>query len=568
MILLPQISHLDLVPTGFHDRRSPGASIKLELKDTAPGRRESVITLGGRTYRLTLTERSYGPPLLGIDRDGDGKVGPQEERPMDPEQAVDQDGNALKFYRAKRLIPAPFGRVEVGLSFSYAPKYPSFYAFVDFGRRGTVALGRRRLRAELQDRLHQGDFSLPPDAKGNGIRLRLDLNENGKFDSRGEDFIVGKPFRIDGQVYEARVPRADGAQVEIRPTTADVAEVPPPYIARRGEPLPAFSGTTLDGKSLRYPDDFRGKPLLVDFVGRWSNETEAAAPALAELHRTTGLPIVAVGIDYPDYGPKLAEHAQKLAMTWPILFDKEGWSGPIAQALNVTRIPARFLVDGATGKLLATPEELDNDHLAGTLERLGFKPTPEVRKLAEIQIPADVRDKALYREVERRVREDQRARLHSGSGGDPEGLFEWWEEVDRENLQWLKGLLAKRGWPGKSVLGEKGSNKVWLMVQHCDRDRPFQMFALELLAKAVKKGEASGQNLAYLTDRVRVGMGQPQVYGTQMTSAGGWLRAMPVEDPANVDKRRAEVGLGPLEEYVRKSAEQFRLPTSPPKKGG
>lgn len=565
MIFLPQTSHLDLLPSGVHDRRIPGPNAKVNLKDAGPGLREGTITLGGQSYRLTLRERSYGAPLLGLDGNRDGKIEPDEILPMSREAAQDEKGKPLAFFRAARSVRAPYGKGNLNLNLTYAPKYPSFYAFVDSGRRGFVQVGPHRYRAELRDLLHRGDFSAAPDAEGRGIRLVLDVNGNGKFDSRGETFTVGKPFRIGGQTYDARVPKPDGSVIEIAPSPAEAVEVAPPYVPRWGHPLPAFTGTTIDGKAVRFPDDFRGKPLLVDFMGLWSDDTEEAAPALASLHRDTGLAIVSVGIGYPEDAPKLAAFAKAQGIVWPLLFDKAGWDGPIAQSLNAIRVPTRFLLDGE-GRVLAFGGELDNAHLGATLQRHRFASTAPTDRMSRLEIPKDVKDVALYREIQRRVRVDQSARKHSMSGGEPEGLFEWWEAVDTDNLRWLKGLLEKRStWPGYSVLGQKGSHDLWLMVQHGDRDRPFQQHALKLLAKAVAAKDASGGDLAYLTDRVRVGMNQPQVYGTQLTSAGGWLRPQAIEDEANVDKRRAEVGLPPLAEYLKTAGENLRIPIVPPK---
>ena len=46
-----------------------------------------------------------------------------------------------------------------------------------------------------------------------------------------------------------------------------------------------------------------------------------------------------------------------------------------------------------------------------------------------------------------------------------------------------------------------------------------------------------------------------QLYGTQFTVVDGQWKPRPLEDEANVDKRRAEAGLPPLAEY-RKLIEQ------------
>jgi hypothetical protein len=38
----------------------------------------------------------------------------------------------------------------------------------------------------------------------------------------------------------------------------------------------------------------------------------------------------------------------------------------------------------------------------------------------------------------------------------------------RENAEWLKGVISEHGWPGRSLVGENGSDAAWLLVQHAD----------------------------------------------------------------------------------------------------
>ncbi len=97
-------------------------------------------------------------------------------------------------------------------------------------------------------------------------------------------------------------------------------------------------------------------------------------------------------------------------------------------------------------------------------------------------------------------------------------------------------------------------------MQHADRDRPFQKLCLGLLREGVKKGEARGQQLAYLTDRVRVGEKEKQVYGTQLRLVDGKYQPHPIEDEASVDRRRKEVGLPPLADYVRSVEKMLKGP--------
>ena len=52
-------------------------------------------------------------------------------------------------------------------------------------------------------------------------------------------------------------------------------------------------------------------------------------------------------------------------------------------------------------------------------------------------------------------------------------------------------------------------------------------------------------DLAYLTDRVLMHRGEPQVYGTQYHVSDGVLELWTVRDPAGLDQRRAALGLEP-----------------------
>ena len=118
-------------------------------------------------------------------------------------------------------------------------------------------------------------------------------------------------------------------------------------------------------------------------------------------------------------------------------------------------------------------------------------------------------DEGLRAELLRRVEPDQAAR----KARDLDAML----AVDGANLPWLKDVIAGHGWPGESLVGTNGAHATWLLAQHADTDLVFQRQCLDLLAAAVEAGEATVIELAYLTDRVLLHEGQPQVYGTQLT---------------------------------------------------
>jgi hypothetical protein len=132
-----------------------------------------------------------------------------------------------------------------------------------------------------------------------------------------------------------------------------------------------------------------------------------------------------------------------------------------------------------------------------------------------------------------------------------------WAKVDAQNTEDLKALLVIHKWFNISVFGPEADNNAWLLVQHADLDPSFQKRILAILEPLVARQETNPRNFAYLFDRVASSFQNPekrtaQRYGTQGRCIGkGQWEPFEVEDPANLDKRRASVGLSPEEEYKK-----------------
>jgi hypothetical protein len=121
--------------------------------------------------------------------------------------------------------------------------------------------------------------------------------------------------------------------------------------------------------------------------------------------------------------------------------------------------------------------------------------------------------------------------------------------VDRENTAWLKGHVAVKGWPSRSVVGDRASQAAMLMLQHATHDPVFQQQMLDTLSVALEKGDVDGEAFAQLYDRVQMQAGRKQRYGTQAKLVGERVVFDPIEDSAGVDARRSTVGLGTLAAY-------------------
>ena len=111
-------------------------------------------------------------------------------------------------------------------------------------------------------------------------------------------------------------------------------------------------------------------------------------------------------------------------------------------------------------------------------------------------------------------------------------------------------ILDKYGWLGTDVVGENGNSALWFVIQHSDLHMMTKY--LPMMKDALKDKKLQASKMALLEDRMALWQGRKQIYGSQLS----WnLKTketfiLPLEDPDNVDKRRASAGLLPLAEYL------------------
>ena len=157
------------------------------------------------------------------------------------------------------------------------------------------------------------------------------------------------------------------------------------------------------------------------------------------------------------------------------------------------------------------------------------------------------RFRAITAELKSMVEADQAMR-----NGD-----QWDETVDHQNTKRMKVIVEEIGWPTISKVGYPGSSSAWLLVQHADHDSEFQKKCLTIM-KAEPENEVPKDHIAYLEDRIAVGDGRLQIYGTQFhTNADGQLQPLPICDPEGVDQRRKEMWLEPLSNNQKRIQESY-----------
>lgn len=125
------------------------------------------------------------------------------------------------------------------------------------------------------------------------------------------------------------------------------------------------------------------------------------------------------------------------------------------------------------------------------------------------------------------------------------------KELFGENERLLDSIIAIKGWPKYSQVGATAADAAFMVLQHSGFAK--QEKYLPVVKALCEQHEADWESYAHLYDRVCYYKGKPQLYGTQidLDKVTGEYSFYPIEDEANVNKRRAEMGMRPIEEYAK-----------------
>ena len=141
-------------------------------------------------------------------------------------------------------------------------------------------------------------------------------------------------------------------------------------------------------------------------------------------------------------------------------------------------------------------------------------------------------------------------------GKDSEELNYIWELMhsqDSINELAVGNIIEEYGWLGENRVGTMANQSLWLVIQHAPLET--QDKYLPYLQESVELGESEGWYLAFLEDRILMRKGEKQIYGSQSTfnKETGKFHIYPIKDHKNVNERRKNIGLEPLEEYAEKN---------------
>ena len=335
------------------------------------------IQFAGVRHLVLLDEPAGADAKLFVDANANGDLTDDPELEWKKREYPSQ-GKTFTQYMGK--IKLPLGKddkspiVSLG-AYRFDPSDPgraqfktTLFYYRDYALDGDITFGDKKYHAILTDDKATGDFS----AKGaDAPRLMIDRNNDGKYDFRSETFDVTKAFNIDGTVWKITDRTVDG-KITLAQSAEKVAEIKPPPDFSVGKPILAFKAKKMDGKTVNFPEDYKGKIVMLDFWATWCGPCMGEVPGLAkayEEYHPKGIEILGISLDQPNSADKVKQVTGENNMTWPQVYDGKFWQAEVAQMYGINSIPAAFLVDGDTGTILAAGNSLRGPALEETWKK-------------------------------------------------------------------------------------------------------------------------------------------------------------------------------------------------------
>ena len=132
-------------------------------------------------------------------------------------------------------------------------------------------------------------------------------------------------------------------------------------------------------------------------------------------------------------------------------------------------------------------------------------------------------------------------------------------EVNKQNLNKVINILNQCGMPNWEQVPRYQFSTIWLVIQHSSKEVRRTYFPI--LKQSAENGDLRKKVIAMMEDRMMMDYNKPQIYGTQVyrkSNSEPWI-LYNLKDPELVNKRREEVGLEPIEQYLENFGIEFKI---------
>jgi len=253
---------MSFVPSGAVAKAGGYSPVRCNLSTTATGitkqptgltaAKFGTLQFGPKTVAIILDEPDGKDAKLFVDTNGDGDL------TNDPatEWAPRKNGNATMYFGSAKVDIGKGTPVGINL-YRFDPKDPARAAlkdtllyYGDFGYEVGITLDGKEFKTFIAGE---------PSEKSS---LSVDRNGDKKISYFKEIITPGKPFNFTGTTY---VLSAANGKFSLAKASEKLALAPMPPDLTMGKKALAFKTVGLDGKPVSFPDDYKGKVVMLDF---------------------------------------------------------------------------------------------------------------------------------------------------------------------------------------------------------------------------------------------------------------------------------------------------------------
>ena len=144
-------------------------------------------------------------------------------------------------------------------------------------------------------------------------------------------------------------------------------------------------------------------------------------------------------------------------------------------------------------------------------------------------------------------------KVYDRDQGMRRGAAQFDPSVDHENLEIIISFIEKCGIPTLNEINDTEMSAIWLTLQHASPR--YQKLYIPELEEAAKRGDIEWAVISLMKDRSLMHEGKPQIYGSQIRN--GLLYEL--FEPKYVNQRRTEIGMEPIEEYLKRFGIEFQV---------